>query len=380
MSTSDMLGVPPLSGTSQRLSNGDAQPPLAEAPLTVSEQREASVTPHTPLADQQASPNCPHATSGLVDAQDTRGLDGHGQEPGDPGMDRAVAAWEAQGRHLQELHNRRRRELPLGATATESPGTLGASVVPSRAPLGPRLARRQEPRRLLVAGTGGRQEWPTGEQGEPTAGRQEVQGALLADEGQECGEGGQQGVTNAGLPEKVLTRQPSRLAEGQLGLSTDVQRGLFVKEPWERVGQGGRPVREKPQVLAGTQHGLSVAEELEAGEISSLNPFPRIRPGTSLGGQVGTEEQAFLFRSVQCLQPATVQGGVYRRGRGRDRGRSGTTQRGRLASQQEQQSGDQCEQHSGVQHEQRQQDSRQGRQSSALRKQCVERQQGRRVE
>ncbi|CAI5531027.1 unnamed protein product [Closterium sp. Naga37s-1] len=254
-------------------------------------------------------------------------------------------------------------------------------MVPCRAPLGPRLARRQELRRLLVAGTGGWQEWPTGEQGEPTAGRQEVQGGLLADEGRECGAGGQQGVTNAGLPEKVLTRQPSRLAEGQLGLPTDVQGGLFVKEPWERAGQRGRPVGEQPQVLSGTQHGLSVAEELEAGEMSSLNPFPRTRPGTSLGGQFGTEEQAFLFRSVQCLQPATtVQGGVYHRGPGRGRGRSGTTQRGRIASQQEQQSRGQCEQHSGVQHEQRQQDSRQGRQPSALRKQCVERQQGRRVE
>ncbi|CAI5500833.1 unnamed protein product [Closterium sp. Naga37s-1] len=315
MSTNDMLGVPALSGTSQRLSNGDAQPPLAEAPLTVGEQREAAVTPRTPSVDQQASPNCPHASSGLVDAQDTRGVDGRGQEPSDLGMDRAVAAWEAQRRHLQELHNRRRRELPLGATATESPGTLGASVGPSRAPLGPRLARRQELRRLLVAGTGGRQEWATAEQAESTAGRQEVQGALLADEGRECGAGGQQGVTDAGLPEKVLRRQPSRLAEGQLGLPTKVQGELLEEEHWERGEQGRKPGREQPETLSAMQQGLPVA----AGETRDINPFPKARTGASLKGWAGAVEHTFLFRSAQGqgVQPAsTGQEGVRRRGRG----------------------------------------------------------------
>ncbi|CAI5496068.1 unnamed protein product [Closterium sp. Naga37s-1] len=230
--------------------------------------REAADTPHTPSVDQQASPNCPHASSGLVNAQDTRGILGRGQEPGDMGMDRAVVEWEAQRRHLQELHNRRRRELSCGATATESHGTLGPSVGPRKAPLGPRLARRQELRRSAraVADTRSRQEWPTGEQEVLTAGRQEVQ-----DEGRECGAGGQQGATDANLPELVPRSHPSRLAEGQLGLPTEVQGEMCVKEQRERAGQGGKPLREQP----GMQHGLSVGEGLAAGEISGLNPFPK---------------------------------------------------------------------------------------------------------
>ncbi|CAI5509798.1 unnamed protein product [Closterium sp. Naga37s-1] len=334
MSTNDMLGVPPLSGTSQRLSNGDAQPPLAEAPLTVGEQREAAVTPRTPSVDQQASPNCPHASSGLVDAQDTRGVDGRGQEPSDPGMDRAVAAWEAQRRHLQELHNRRRRELPLGATATESPGTLGASVGPSRAPLGPRLARRQELRRLLVAGTGGRQEWATAEQAESTAGRQEVQGALLADEGRECGAGGQQGVTDAGLPEKVLRRQPSRLAEGQLGLPTKVQGELLEEEHWERGEQGRKPGREQPETLSAMQQGLPVA----AGETRDINPFPKARTGASLKGWAGaigeTDQRGQQLRELGAQAQGPVDDQLPR---GKGRRRRGGQGKQRSGNQQDQQ-------------------------------------------
>ncbi|CAI5500054.1 unnamed protein product [Closterium sp. Naga37s-1] len=334
MSTNDMLGVPPLSGTSQRLSNGDAQPPLAEAPLTVGEQREAAVTPRTPSVDQQASPNCPHASSGLVDAQDTRGVDGRGQEPRDPGMDRAVAAWEAQRRHLQELHNRRRRELPLGATATESPCTLGASVGPSRAPLGPRLARRQELRRLLVAGTGGRQEWATAEQAESTAGRQEVQGALLADEGRECGAGGQQGVTDAGLPEKVLRRQPSRLAEGQLGLPTKVQGELLEEEHWERGEQGRKPGREQPETLSAMQQGLPMA----AGETRDINPFPKARTGASLKGWAGaigeTDQRGQQLRELGAQAQGPVDDQLPRGKGRRRRGGQGKQQSGNQQDQQ----------------------------------------------
>ncbi|CAI5518218.1 unnamed protein product [Closterium sp. Naga37s-1] len=296
--------------------------------------REAAVTPRTPSVDQQASPNCPHASSGLVDAQDTRGVDGRGQEPSDPGMDRAVAAWEAQRRHLQELHNRRRRELPLGATATESPGTLGASVGPSRAPLGPRLARRQELRRLLVAGTGGRQEWATAEQAESTAGRQEVQGALLADEGRECGAGGQQGVTDAGLPEKVLRRQPSRLAEGQLGLPTKVQGELLEEEHWERGEQGRKPGREQPETLSAMQQGLPVA----AGETRDINPFPKARTGASLKGWAGaigeTDQTGQQLRELGAQAQGPVDDQLPR---GKGRRRRGGQGKQRSGNQQDQQ-------------------------------------------
>ncbi|CAI5504353.1 unnamed protein product [Closterium sp. Naga37s-1] len=245
-----------------------------------------------------------------------------------------------------QCHDNREAQLRWGFSGYQRGPTWAA---PGTATGAETLVGSQHRRTVGAAGGGGLEEMRVGPQ--------EV---LPAEEGREERACEQQDLTAASFLGLIPASQPSCLAERQHGLPTAVQDGLPVKEHGERRG---KPVREQPDLLVGTQPALSLTAGLAVRESSGLNPFPRAWDWGLLEGRAGAEDHAFLFQSTQGVQSAaTSHVDVRPRRRGRGCGRARTTERGCLVAQQGQQHGDHWDQHRGDLREQCQQGSGQGRQ------------------